>query len=214
MASDQEHAPRRRPVMQARALATRSKILGHAARAFAASGYDATSLTGDILDPATVSVGSFYHQFENKLDVLLTLLRERGADRRESLETALASVPRSDLTSRLHAVVSWLLDDIDAHGAVCTIELRERWHSDPQIREAVYEAWAPWREAIEIALDDGDGLSPDDVLTAQLLGRSLIGTLGTYLAMTPAERTIWRSAELPRLVGFCEAGIESVQQVS
>ena len=62
---------------QARAIRTRDRILDQAEQAFADKGFEAASLTSDILEPAGISVGSFYHQFPDKRAVLYALLDER-----------------------------------------------------------------------------------------------------------------------------------------
>ncbi|MEL7208592.1 MAG: TetR/AcrR family transcriptional regulator, partial [Actinomycetota bacterium] len=63
--------------------ATRQRIFDAAKTAFAAKGFDGTGLVADILEPAGVSSGSFYHQFDDKLDLLVQLLSD-AAERAEA----------------------------------------------------------------------------------------------------------------------------------
>src|SRR5713226_5603547 len=54
---------------------TRTRLLEVGRPAFARKGYAGTNLKEDILLPAGVSVGSFYHQFRDKTDLFLEILR-------------------------------------------------------------------------------------------------------------------------------------------
>ncbi len=195
-------------MVQARALATRARILDQAATAFARDGYDAASLTGDILEPAGVSVGSFYHQFDNKLDVLFALLNERNEGQGRSVDEAFASAGTTTVRDRLAMLVNWVLDYIDAEPDLCLIQLRERWNPDPKVRGAVIDSWAPWRHAILLAID---GVYDDELIAgaaARMLGRALLPTFGDYLSEREEERQRWRVRELPIVLDFCHAGVE------
>src|SRR5258705_7741550 len=54
---------------------TRRRLLAVGRRAFARKGHAGVNLRDDILVPAGVSVGSFYHQFRDKTDLFLEILR-------------------------------------------------------------------------------------------------------------------------------------------
>src|SRR5262245_19436080 len=75
-----------RPRREAGAL-TRRKLLDVGRRAFARKGHAGTNLRDDILVPAGISVGSFYHQFRDKTDLFLAILRDYS-------ETPLTNVHR------------------------------------------------------------------------------------------------------------------------
>ena len=64
---------------------TRQRILDAARIAFAAKGHDAVNLRSDILEPAGVRVGSFYHQFTDKTALLVELLRDASVERRRQV---------------------------------------------------------------------------------------------------------------------------------
>ena len=79
----------RRTAQRAR---TRSRLLEYGRRAFARRGHAGTNLKDDILLPAGVSVGSFYHQFRDKTDLLLEVLaKENSMD--QAAETLAALEP-------------------------------------------------------------------------------------------------------------------------
>ena len=59
--------------MQKRSETTRARLLDAALKEFAIRGYDATSV-GDICSAADVSKGAFYHHFESKQALFLSLM--------------------------------------------------------------------------------------------------------------------------------------------
>ena len=193
--------------MQARALATRARILDQAAIAFARDGYDAASLTGDILEPAGVSVGSFYHQFDNKLDVLFALLNERLEGFGREFDEAFAAAAPKTLHDRLSMMLTWVLDHTDALPDLCLIQLRERWNPDPNVRSAVVDSWAPWRRGIRLAIESEFDDEQAVGAAARMLGRALLPTLGDYLSIPEADRPAWRKRELPHVLAFCGTGV-------
>lgn len=200
----------RRPVVQARALATRARIIDQAAVAFARDGYDAASLTGDILEPAGVSVGSFYHQFDNKLDVLFALLTERQQTLVDDLEQVRIASDSLDLAGRVTALLTHMLDHLDRQPELYLIQLRERWNPDPQVRAAVFDGWAPWRQTLDHV---ADGLLDDTSKRAaamRMLGTVVVPTLGLYLDAGDAGRQSWREDQLAETVTFCVGGLQAL----
>src|SRR5215813_5824106 len=67
---------------------TRGRLLAVARRAFARKGLAGTNLKEDILVPARVSVGSFYHQFRDKTDLFVAVLEEHSATFRAMIHAA------------------------------------------------------------------------------------------------------------------------------
>ena len=71
---------------------TRSRLLEFGRKAFARRGHTGTNLKEDILLPAGVSVGSFYHQFKAKTDLFLVILRSTARRFGEWSTTRIARV--------------------------------------------------------------------------------------------------------------------------
>jgi TetR/AcrR family transcriptional repressor of nem operon len=73
-----------RELKQSRALATRSKIVGEAARHFALKGYHDTKLE-EIFTGAQVTTGAFFHHFTSKEDLGFAVINSHMEKRREDL---------------------------------------------------------------------------------------------------------------------------------
>ena len=197
-------------MVQARALATRARIIDQAAIAFARDGYDAASLTGDILEPAGVSVGSFYHQFDNKLDVLFALLAERQETLTDDLEQVRIASEPLDLAGRVTALLTHMLDHVDRQPELYLIQLRERWNPDPSVRSAVREGWAPWRDCLDHVAHGLLVVTEQRAAAMRMLGTVVVPTLGLYLDAGADARDAWREHRLPETVAFCVGGLRAI----
>jgi AcrR family transcriptional regulator len=103
----------RRAPRQARAAETRRRLLDAGFEAFAAKGLDGANLVEDVLEPAGVSIGSFYHQFADKAELLREILAE-AADRRRTFIVRLSELdPASDLDATVRLVVERLYDSLE-----------------------------------------------------------------------------------------------------
>ncbi len=71
------------PTLSGRAAETRQRLLAAGRSAFARKGLAGVNLKRDLLEPAGISVGSFYHQFKDKTELLLAILAEHSAAQRE-----------------------------------------------------------------------------------------------------------------------------------
>ena len=77
--------------------ATRERLIEAGRRAFARKGLAGTKLTQDILEPAGVSVGSFYHQFKDKTDLMLAIFEQHTDNMRALVREAHRPVPGRSL---------------------------------------------------------------------------------------------------------------------
>jgi TetR/AcrR family transcriptional repressor of nem operon len=92
-----------RTVSQPRAVATREKIAGEAARLFALKGYHDTKVE-EILKAAQVTTGAFFHHFSSKEDLGFAVIDRHMEKRRELLEEIEKRLPPADEDDPLQRV--------------------------------------------------------------------------------------------------------------
>lgn len=202
---------KRPPVVQARALETRARILAQAERAFAERGFDAASLTSHILDPAEVSVGSFYHQFGNKRDVLFAVLDERFSARRASIARRVLDPTFATFRDVVGEALVAFMDDIEQRPDAWRIQYRERQNPDPEIGGAIRVGWDSWADTARRILGQWYDAEPDAIDDAARLVVMLIsGMLRDYLLAEPDARRELRTRIGGAAADFCVAGVERV----
>lgn len=199
----------RPPVVQARALETRHKILQQAEVAFAEHGFHDTTVTAHILTPAGVSVGSFYHQFSNKLELLLAVLDERSS-RRQTISALMVAPERTSLDDVVRVTLHALLDDLEANPAPWWLPYRERLNPDPAVRAVIAAGWNGWDVLITdiITLWYPGSSNVDEA--ARLVVNSLRGFMLDYLLAATDGRARMRAVDLEATVGYCVGGVERV----
>lgn len=189
---------------QARAIRTRERILDRAEHAFASKGYEAASLTSDILEPSGISVGSFYHQFSDKRAVLSALLDERTAWRDVSAAASVVAESQATLVAAVRGAMLRFLDDVDEHPAMWWIHVREIHNSDLEIRRHVEHGWASRvdtvRAILESRLGDPTAAQPGRVMFAV---SGLTGVLHAYLTGDDTARRRVRGGLLDEVVAAC-----------
>jgi AcrR family transcriptional regulator len=190
---------------QARAIRTRERILDQAEQAFAEKGYEAASLTSDILDPSGISVGSFYHQFTDKRAVLHALLDERRSWQECNLAATAVAADQPTLSEAVRHGMLCFLADIDAHPETWWIHCRELHSSDADIRQLIGDSWATRLGAVRSILESrvDDPAAPGRVAFAT---SGLTGVLRTYLTGDVDARRGVRD-ELDDVVAGCVASL-------
>lgn len=143
---------------QARAIKTRSRLMEQGMEAFSRLGHDGVNLKTDILEPAGVSVGSFYHQFTDKTDLLLNILADTADLRRSAVMGA--GRPAADLRTWVTDILTSFFQSLedDTHG--WRLQLLERSNRDPRIREAVDAGRSAWAAELADSLTSLFGMSP------------------------------------------------------
>ncbi len=196
--------------MQERARATRLRVLLQAEIVFAELGYGATSLTSDILEPAGVSVGSFYHQFENKREVLFELIAWRIEERKRSILDRIALLDH-DIEATLRAFFGALLDDIRDRPAVWALQIGSMMSPDPAIRTFARVGVGNWEEFIADVFARGTGASRRDVLGAtRIVLMSFTGVIMQFMHLSADEQVVFRDRYLDSITGFSVGGVERV----
>ena len=191
-----------------RADETRRRLLVQGRLAFAAKGHDGVSLQRDVLEPSGVSNGSFYHQFEDKTDLLVAVLDDAARAGLFVLHASIAATPTGDRNERARRAFETWFDMVDGAEDLFRIQLRERENSDPRVRALIRELRQGWVVSIADALR-GQAASPsvDPDLAAQLVASLAYGILADYLDAPPKEREALRTALADALPKFVAGGV-------
>ena len=195
--------------MQARARRTREKILAQARRAFAERGFEATNLTEHILTPAGVSVGSFYHQFTNKREVLLEIFAVTINERHSGIRKRLSTLDLQSFGECYRWIVDLLLDDVEENIDIWRIQWREHESPDPEIRRLAVVGVDGWSEIALRLIDPFYPAAdhPNRLAAAQMIVFLASGLLREYAHLDPAEQRARRQSLVVPCVVFAEAGV-------
>ena len=176
---------------------TRARLLVAAREAFAEHGHDGVNLKADILDPAGVSVGSFYHQFSDKTDLLVTLLDEATDSWRAGVIGDDVVVRGDGLEAGLRAAFTRFVAGLEDNEDLWRIQLRERTSADPRIRERIRRGRAAWRRELvdrfRLHQDLPDGYAGR---AADLLIMLSVGLATAYLDRPRRQRSAAARREL------------------
>ena len=202
------------PAPSGRAAETRRRLLEAGRSAFASKGLAAVNLKRDLLEPASVSVGSFYHQFKDKTELLLEILMEHSAVQRERFREV--HQPAEGRTGEDLARGSYNLafDLADQHEALHRILARHRDDPDPRIRRFIEEDGLRWRQSLAAdyaRLAEARGFELEVELAAELITAMTRGALDEYLALPPHDRPKARERLIRGLVAFTLHGLSGLR---
>jgi AcrR family transcriptional regulator len=204
-------APRRRD-----AAATRRRLMQAGRRAFAQKGLAGAVLIDDILRPAGVSTGSFYHQFRDKNELLVAILDEHaGAFRARLLRTLEQpdQAGRSGFVGLARACFGLALDMAEDDGDLLCIERRERDSDDPVVAGYLRQNQESWieRVAAYLARGSADDFSEADCrLAAQFVIHLGLTSVAHYQDLPQDERPEARERLLDALVRFTMGGLPAL----
>lgn len=193
---------------------TRQRLLAVGRRAFARKGHAGTNLKDDILVPAGVSVGSFYHQFRDKTDLFLEILRQHSETFRAMMHAthnpAAAGAP-VELARHSFATVFRVAEDNDD---LFRIMARERESDDARVRAYLRDNYREWIASLAAdyrrmgLIDAGDADTAE--LAAELISALTAGTILTYLDYPTHQRPRARTRLLDGLVQFALGGVPAL----
>jgi AcrR family transcriptional regulator len=193
---------------QARALRTRQRLLESGRRAFASLGHDGVNLARDILAPAGVSVGSFYHQFDDKTDLLLTVLSEAADDRRAAVLGLGFDTEGDRVEEGLSAGFVRFFDSLDTEEHAWAIQLRERAGGDDRVREIIREGREHWVDELADLLGRWTDANEEDRRKVAIALLAFATGLATYyLDLPPALRATQRPYLLESATSFATHGV-------
>jgi len=197
------------PSVQARALETRARLIEAGRTAFSLHGHDAVNPTSDILEPAGVSVGSLYHQFADKTELLVAVLDE-AAQERENLTFLLkpGDCSRSSLEEDLSRAVERFFVSLDDAGSLWRIQARERNNTDRRIRQRILEGRRAWQQEITRIIGPFNRRDqPALDVAVQLIFLVCVGLIAVYLDLPPETRATSRRTLPARVSEFLCRGV-------
>ena len=164
--------------MQKRSETTRARILDSALKQFALHGFDATSVD-DICSGASVSKGAFYHHFESKQSLFLSLLDSWL----KAIDDGLAELYKPTVPETLVAMTK-ILPDILAAASNQLPMFLEFWlqaSRDETVWQASIEPYRHFREyfakLIEQGAAEGSLKNSDPQIAGQLILSMAVGIL-------------------------------------
>jgi AcrR family transcriptional regulator len=192
-------------------------MLEAAARAFAEKGLAGTKLKDDILAPAGIAPGSFYYQFDDKVDLLLAVLEEYSTLYRDRLREVHLASPERLIEDICRDSYVLLFELAESSTDVLRIHLKERHSVEPRVRDYIHADRVRWLEHLAQDLErlaNAGGVSLDCDDAAELVVALSLGALSRYLETDEAERPAVRDRLLKNLVQFTIGGFEALASAS
>jgi AcrR family transcriptional regulator len=190
---------------------TRARLLAVGRRVFARKGHTGANLKEDILVPAQVSVGSFYHQFRDKTELLLAILEDHAQTFRAMVQEAHQPRPESEPGEIARHSFETVFRIAEQDDDLFRIAVRERESEDPRVRAYLRDNHRRW---IETLADDyrrgGLGSAAGDealLLAAELVTATTLASVLRYLDLPPRERAQQRAPLIDGLVRFTIGGL-------
>jgi len=181
------------PDMQKRSEQTKTQLLGAALKQFAVHGYDATSVE-DICTAAGVSKGAFYHHFESKHALFLSLLKSwLEVIRANLVELQKPTVPETmlNITEMMPGILETARDQLPMF-----LEFWLHASRDKSVWKATIEPYHEFREyfasLIEQGIREGSLRDVDPRIAGETILSMAVGIL--LQALLEPQGTDWGKA--------------------
>ena len=194
---------------QARALQTRQRLIDAGRSAFSRLGHDGVNLARDILEPARVSVGSFYHQFDDKTDLLLVILSDSAELRRSAiLGLGSTSDEQMGLEEGLRLGFEQFFESLDTEEHGWQLQLSARSSTTERIREVTRVGRMRWIDEYAEALHRWSDADIDRCTTASTtLVAFAMGLANVHLDTPQPARRRQRQGLIEGAVSFASVGV-------
>jgi AcrR family transcriptional regulator len=197
---------------------TRARLLAVGRRVFARKGHAGANLKEDILVPARVSVGSFYHQFRDKTDLLLAILEDHSQTFLAMIQEAHRPREESEPGEIARHSFETVFRIAERNDDLFRIMVRERESEDPRVRTYLRDNHRRWIESLaddyrRAGLESAEG-SDALPLAAELITATTIGTVLNYLDLPEPERAHRRGPLIDGLVRFTIGGLVALTTVA
>jgi AcrR family transcriptional regulator len=205
------------PPTGGRALETRARLLAAGRSAFATKGLVGSNLKSDILEPAGVSVGSFYHQFPDKTELLLCILFDHSETFRARLREIHQPRPGRSLEQLVRDSYELVFADAEANADILAIQLRERHSGSARVRDFLREDRDRWIASLSenfARLEQAAGLPPTGQGVAELIVSLAHGAIAHLLEIPASVRERSRARMVDDLVRFSIGGISALREHS
>lgn len=202
--------PSRRSPTQARAAATRRRLLDAGFEAFAAKGFDGVNLVEDVLEPAGISIGSFYHQFADKTELLREILLEAAARRRAFIVSLGDLDSTSDLATTVRLIVERLYDSLERDAAAWQLQRVTRVTGADDLRGLGPTARDSWNDELALLLGVWFDHPTAELRRAGDVAVTLArGFLSDFLD-TPARSRRPRTEQVDTMTSFMVGGLTAM----
>lgn len=200
--------PTRRAPRQARSAVTRRRLLDAGFEAFAAKGFEGVNLVEDVLEPAGISIGSFYHQFADKAELLREILAE-AADKRRAFIVRLGELQTvDDLSVMVRLVIERLYDSLEHDEAAWRLQRVARIAGADGLHDGAMNPRDIWNAALAQVLGGWFDRPPTDLRRASDLVVTLArGFVSDFLDTPAGHRRQHRIDHVDEMVLFVIGGL-------